>query len=63
MNQLQFEMILEIIKNGAPVMYESLANALNNLVNAYNELAKKANNEKEVKEIAENNATEGELGE
>ena len=31
MNQFQFDMILKIIEQGAPVLYKELATALNNL--------------------------------
>lgn len=32
MNQFQFDTILKIIEQGAPVLYKELATALNNLV-------------------------------
>lgn len=37
MNQMQFDVIVAIIKSGAPALAEELVNALVNLVNSYNE--------------------------
>lgn len=38
MNQFQFDIILKIIEQGAPVLYKDLATALNNLVVERNSL-------------------------
>ena len=38
MNQFQFDAILKIIEEGAPVLYKDLATALNNLVVERNNL-------------------------
>lgn len=38
MNQMQFDVIVAIIKNGAPALADELVGALVNLVNAYNKL-------------------------
>ena len=38
MNQLQFDVIIKIIRNGAPALANEMCNSLNDLVNDYNKL-------------------------
>lgn len=45
MNQEQYELIVKIIKSGAPVLADELVAALQNLVNAYNDLKEKSKKE------------------
>lgn len=52
MNQLQFEMIMKIIQNGAPALADELCNALGNLVNDRNHLAEENEKLKKEKEDA-----------
>lgn len=45
MNQEQYELIVKIIKSGAPALADELVGALQNLVNAYNNLKEKSKKE------------------
>lgn len=58
MNQLQFEMIMKVIQNGAPALADELCGALANLVNDRNKLAEENKQMKKEKEDAQSEPTE-----
>lgn len=49
MNQFEYEMIKQILEEGAPALSKKLINSLDNLVNGFNALLKEKKEKEEVK--------------